>query len=375
MVHVVLAGGGSAGHTSPLIATAERLVEQGATVSAVGTAEGLEVSVVPAAGIELDLIGKVPFPRRPNLDAVKFPGRLVAAITAAGEILKRRCPDVVVGFGGYASTPVYLAAFRAKVPVVVHEQNAIAGLANRLGARKAEFVAVTYPNTALPRATVVGLPMRASITNLAALDETGRRQARAKARAKLGLPVDRPTLLVSGGSLGARSINRAVLTGLDDLLAVRGGLDIVHVWGKQNFPEAPAPRAAADGRGAYLPLPYVGAMETAYAAADLMLCRAGSNTVNEVAAIGLPAIFVPLPIGNGEQGRNASALVEAGGGRLVVDADLSPERLLAEVMAASEPELLARTSAVARHVPADAAERMAREVLRVAGATTSGVTR
>ena len=155
MVNVVLAGGGTAGHTSPLIATAMALQERGATVSCIGTPRGLEGRVIPEAGLQLDMIPPVPLPRTVNADLFKVPARLAGAVRKAGEVLQRRQTDVVVGFGGYVSLPAYLAARRAKIPVVIHEQNAVPGLANKIAARFAVFVGTAFPDTPLPKARLL----------------------------------------------------------------------------------------------------------------------------------------------------------------------------------------------------------------------------
>jgi UDP-N-acetylglucosamine--N-acetylmuramyl-(pentapeptide) pyrophosphoryl-undecaprenol N-acetylglucosamine transferase len=204
-VSVVLAGGGSAGHVSPLLATADALrrLEPGLTVTALGTATGLEATLVPARGYPLELVPRVPVPRRPTPELLRLPGRLAGAVRVAGRALERVHADVLVGFGGYVSAPAYLAARRRRVPVVVHEANPRPGLANRLGARFAAHVATATDGVPLPRARTVGLPLRREI---ATLDRPARR---AEGWALFGLDPDRPTLLVTGGSQGARTLNAA----------------------------------------------------------------------------------------------------------------------------------------------------------------------
>ena len=196
MTRVLLAGGGTAGHTSPLLATAEALLrlDHDTVVVCVGTARGLETQVVPAAGFPLELISPVPLPRQLNRQLIPVPVRLRRAIAEAVEIVDRVRPDVVVGYGGYVSLPVYFAARKRKVPIVVHEQNAVPGLANKIGARFASVVAVSFPNTPLPRARLVGLPLRRMISQL------DRETSRAEAREFFGLRNELPTLLVTGGS-------------------------------------------------------------------------------------------------------------------------------------------------------------------------------
>jgi UDP-N-acetylglucosamine--N-acetylmuramyl-(pentapeptide) pyrophosphoryl-undecaprenol N-acetylglucosamine transferase len=354
-MRVLLAGGGTAGHTSPLLATADALrrLDPGVEVTCLGTARGLETRVVPEAGYPLELIPPVPLPRRPGLDLLRVPGRLRGAVREAAAVLDRTRADVVVGFGGYVSMPAYLAARRRKVPIVIHEQNAVPGLANRAGARIARRVAVSFPDTPLKRAEYVGLPLR---TMISGLDRAG---LRAEARAYFGLEAHRPTLLVTGGSQGARRINQAVSAAAAALAA--SGVQVLHVVGPQG-------EAAPVMSGVpYVVVPFVDRMDLAYAAADLVLCRAGANSVIEAAAVGLPAIFVPLPIGNGEQEHNARPVIDAGGALLVADADLTPDWVATHVpILATDGERLATMGAAASAlVPRDADERLARIVLEV----------
>lgn len=365
-VSVVLAGGGTAGHTSPLIATAQELLRlaPGTRVTAVGTARGLETTVVPAAGLPLELIPPVPLPRRPGPDLLRVPGRLAAAVRAAVGVLRRTEADVVLGFGGYVSTPVYLAARRLGVPVVVHEQNALPGLANRLAARMTREVYTSFPGTPLAHATLVGLPLRRGVADL------DRVAARPAARASLDLDVEtgthRPTLLVSGGSQGAASINGAARGAADDLL--RAGISVLHALGPRNIATTDVRRSDDVTGAAYVPVAYVEQMEQAYAAADLMLGRCGAGTVMETAAVGLPSVFVPYPHGNGEQARNAAPVVAAGGGLLLDDAACTPAWVAAEVPALlGDPQrLAAMTRALAGTARRDAATVLARRTLAVA---------
>lgn len=313
-MRVLLAGGGTAGHTSPLLATAAALaeIEPEVQITCLGTPRGLEVTLIPEAGYPLELVPPVPLPRKPSVDLLKVPGRLRAANKAANEIFGRVHPDVVVGFGGYVSVPAYVVARRRKVPLVVHEGNALPGVANKLGARFTAHVATSFPDTDLPNATYVGLPIRRSISSL---DRAARQ---AEARAFFGLDADRPTLLVTGGSQGARRINQAVSDASRDLAGA--GVQVLHAAGR---PAEVVPSRIA-GDPPYEVVQFIDRMDLAYAAADLIVCRAGANTVTEVAAVGLPAVFVPLPIGNGEQAHNAHPVVEAGGGLLIDDAALTP---------------------------------------------------
>lgn len=320
---VLLAGGGTAGHVSPLLAVADALRrrEPEIVVTALGTAEGLESRLVPARGYELAIVPKVPLPRRPNADLLRLPARLRGAVAAADRAITGSQARVVVGFGGYVATPAYLAARRRGIPIVVHEQNARPGIANRLGARLAARVAVTFPGTPLPRAIVTGMPLRREI---AQLDRGARR---AEGLAHFGLDPQWPTVLVTGGSLGAQRINAAFRDAVEMLRGA--GVQVLHVTGSgKEFEVAAAP----DGMPPYVVVPYADRMDLAYSVADLAVARAGANTVCELTAVGLPAVYVPLPIGNGEQRLNAEQVISAGGGLLVEDAALAADWVRAELI-------------------------------------------
>jgi UDP-N-acetylglucosamine--N-acetylmuramyl-(pentapeptide) pyrophosphoryl-undecaprenol N-acetylglucosamine transferase len=352
---VLLAGGGTAGHTSPLLATADALrrLDDGVEVTALGTPRGLETRVVPEAGYPLELVPPVPLPRSLSADLLRVPGRLRAAAAAALDVVDRLRPAVVVGFGGYVSVPAYLAARRRRIPLVVHEGNALPGLANRLGARLTPLVATSFPSTRLPHGVYLGMPIRQMISTL------DRPALREQARRTFGLDPDRPTVLVTGGSQGARRLNQSVSSAQPALAAA--GVQVLHVVG----PSGEASPARRAGDPPYVVVPYVDRMDLAYAAADLVVCRAGANTVTEVAAVGLPAVFVPLPHGNGEQEHNARPVVEAGGGLLVQDGALTAEWVAATVPSlVGDPARLAAMSAAASGlIPRDADEKLARMVL------------
>jgi UDP-N-acetylglucosamine--N-acetylmuramyl-(pentapeptide) pyrophosphoryl-undecaprenol N-acetylglucosamine transferase len=311
-VNVLLAGGGSAGHVSPLLALADRLVadDPATQVLALGTSTGIEARLVPARGYRLQPIPRVPLPRRPSRQALRLPLDLRAAVQAARAAIDSIEADVVVGFGGYVSAPAYLAARRAGVPIVVHEQNSRPGFANRLGARLTRWVAVSFPDTPLRHAVRTGLPLRSEITGL------DRAFLRPSARAWFGLDPDRTTLLVFGGSLGAQRLNDVVPLVANEL--ADRGIQVLHICGTGKLFEVDHDPGE---HPLYVVQEYVDRMELAYAAADVVVGRAGANTVSEITALGLPAVFVPLPIGNGEQRLNAAPVAAAGGGLLVDDAD------------------------------------------------------
>lgn len=355
---VVVAGGGSAGHIEPALALADavRRLRPDAVVTALGTERGLDTTLIPARGYPLELIAPVPLPRRPSADLLRLPRRVWVAVDRVRAVLREVDADVVVGFGGYVALPAYLGA-RGRVPIVVHEANARAGLANKVGARFAARVVAAVPGSGLPGAEVLGIPLRRAVTTL---DRTA---LRAQARERYGLPAAGPVLLVFGGSQGARSVNAAVAAALPGL--AHAGVAVLHAHGRGLVPLTP-PAALVPG---YVPLPYIQDMHLAYAAADAVLCRAGAMTVAEVSAVGLPAVYVPLPHGNGEQALNAGPVVAAGGGLMVPDDELTGERVLVELLPLlADPTRLAAMGTAARASGhADADERLARVVLDVVG--------
>jgi UDP-N-acetylglucosamine--N-acetylmuramyl-(pentapeptide) pyrophosphoryl-undecaprenol N-acetylglucosamine transferase len=312
MTSYLLAGGGTAGHVNPLLALADliRAEEPGAEIVVLGTREGLEARLVPERGYELVHIERLPFPRRPNVAALRFPARFARAVRETRALIRDRSIDVVVGFGGYASAPAYRAGAKEGVPVVIHEANAKPGMANKLGARSTPYVGVTFEGTPIPGARVTGMPLRPEITGL------DRERLRAAAREHFGLDPEKRTLLVTGGSLGARAINRGVSGSAAEI--VDADIQVLHIWGGLTEVEDP-------GVPGYTVVPYCDRMDLALAACDLAVSRAGSTTVSELAGLGVPAVFVPYSHGNGEQRFNAAGVVAAGGALLVEDAELTPE--------------------------------------------------
>ncbi|HEY0447883.1 undecaprenyldiphospho-muramoylpentapeptide beta-N-acetylglucosaminyltransferase [Actinophytocola sp.] len=353
---VVIAGGGTAGHIEPALALADAVlrIRPDARIVALGTERGLEKSIIPGRGYPLEMIPPVPMPRKPNVDLLKLPLKVRAAVKTTRAVLERVGADVVVGFGGYVALPAYLAA-RGRLPIVVHDSNARAGLANKVGARFADRVAVAVPDTGLPKAEIVGIPLRESIVEL------DRAALRAEARRHFGLHPTAPTLLVFGGSQGARSINNAVSACARRFADT--GIGVLHAHGPKNSLAV----QQVPGAPRYVGVPYLERMDLAYAAADAVLCRSGAMTVAEVSAVGLPAVFVPLPHGNGEQALNAKPVVDAGGGVIVPDEELSPDKIAELVVPLlTDPRRLAAMGAAARGTGhREAADVLARMVLEV----------
>ena len=309
-MRVALAGGGTAGHVEPALSVAFQLLDSNVagleSIVFLGSKTGLENSLVPANGFRLETVATFAMPRKVNLDLIKLPFRLWAARRAAVEILKSNKVEVLVGFGGYVSVPAYLAAIQLRIPFIVHEANAKPGIANKIFARFATRAVDTVPGS-IKGALTLGIPIKREIKNL------NREELRSKSRNELGLSSSGRVLLVFGGSQGAEQINKAI-SGFSDLL-LENQISVIHVVGPNNLAHYQS-RSHANG-SRYLVMGYMSNMPVGYAASDLVLCRAGALTVAELSAIGLPAIFVPYPIGNGEQELNAAHLISVGAALLV----------------------------------------------------------
>ena len=363
-MRVLLAGGGSAGHIEPALALADALrrADPEVEVTCLGTERGLETRLIPLRGYPLALIPAVPLPRTVTPKLLTVPGRLAGAVNTAARVLDRTRAQVLVGFGGYVATPAYLAARRRKVPIVVHEANPRPGIANRLGARFTTHVFTGHPDTQLRNGKYLGIPIRREIAEL------DRLAVGDKARAHFGLRPDMPVLLVTGGSQGARSLNQAVFGAAEWLR--EAGVQVLHVIGPRNGADAPTTATGVP----YVATPYVDRMDLAYAAADFALCRAGAMTCAEMTAVGLPAAYVPLPIGNGEQRLNAVPIVQRGGGMLVNDADLTPEWIRDTLLPVlvNIDQVADMSEAAASLGRADAAAWLAEAVIEIVGGKGRG---
>lgn len=305
-VNVVVAGGGTAGHIEPALAVASILENRGNNVIALGTPKGLETTLVPARGFELKLINPVPVPRKIGADLLKLPFRLLKTVYQTRKILKQHNTDVLIGFGGYVAAPGYISAKLAGIPFIVHEANARAGMANKLGVKLGGTGLNAVANSGM-EGEIVGIPIRTSISKDA-------RSAAAKERGlKLwGLDPNRKTVFVTGGSQGAAALNAALEVAAEELCAA--GFQILHVYGAKNEPPPV--------REHHVAVPYIEDMAAAYAIADLIVCRSGAMTVAEVTAAGVPAIYVPLPHGNGEQGLNAAPVVASNAAVLIDNSEV-----------------------------------------------------
>jgi len=359
---IVLAGGGTGGHIYPLLAFADAVRRHypDVRITALGSPKGMENELIPPTGYDLRVIPAFQLPRSLNVNLLRTPDRMYKSAHAAGQILDEVKADVVVGFGGYVSVPAYLAAWRRDLPIVIHEVNVPPGVANRMGMKFTKNVAVGFPQQPLAAeslrdARVVGVPLRTALTGL------NRAAARPQALHHFGLRPDLPVLFVSGGSSGARTINLAVAASAKKI--THAGIQVLHVQGGRNDPfdvprDLPVP---------YRVVPYLSDMQLGYAVADLMLCRGGAITVAETTALGVPAIYVPYPHSNQEQKRNALPVVEAGGGILVDNAELSPEWIEHNVipLARDRQRLTAMAAAAARYGRRDGDEALLEFVLEV----------
>lgn len=351
--YALIVGGGTAGHVLPGIAIGQELVRRGHTresIHFVGSERGVERTIVPDAGFELTLLPGRGIQRRFTSENIGAIAGLVRAFATSFSLLRTHRPTVVVALGGYASVPAGLWAVLLRVPIVVAEQNAVPGLANRIIGRFAKASAVSYDGTDLPRAVWTGNPVRPEILAVAAARES----SRLAAREALGVATDRKLVVVFGGSLGARTINDATVRALS-LLAGRRDLEIRHIIGTRDFADVCSrvtlPKEAALR---YTPIEYEDDMASVYAAADLVVCRAGATSCAELAVTGTPAVLVPLPGAPGDhQTANARALEGAGGAELLADSIFDAE-LMVETMTrlVARPEILdsmrAGASSIAR---------------------------
>ena len=346
--YALVAGGGTTGHVQPALAIARALVARGhkqSSIELVGSERGIEARLVPEAGFELTLLPGRGLQRKLSWQNVRSLGALAVAFGRSWRLVGKRRPKVVVSVGGYASVPCALAAVLRRIPVVVAEQNATPGAANRLVARFAKACAVSFPDTPLPRAAVTGNPVRPEVL---AID---RARDGDTARAKLGVAPGRRMVLIFGGSLGALRINQAAVDAARRW-AGRYDLHVRHVVGERDWDEitGEGPPVTAAAPLHYEALRYDDDMPTSLAAADVAVCRSGASTSFELLAAGLPAVLVPSPFVTADhQTANARHMAAAGAAVVVPDAELTGGRLVDEVDALlADPDRLAAMSAAAR---------------------------
>lgn len=361
---VVLSGGGTAGHINPALALADVLQDRGCEVRFAGTPTGVEARLVKEAGIPFMPFEAAGFNRSHPSSIVRALRLMGASTGKAKKWFDDVKPDVVVGFGGYVSVPVGRAAETRGIPLVIHEQNSVMGLANRQLAKKAAAVCLTYRQAADPladksRVTVTGNPVRASILSA----------TRAEGRARFDVPEDARMLLVTGGSLGARHLNLAV-AGLKDSLLAHDDLHVLHVVGPKEL-DVTADRLSLSPEEAkrWKLLGYTNHMGEAMAAADAVISRAGATSLAEISALAVPALLVPFPYATEDhQTTNARACVEAGAASMIADAYLdSPEFSRLVVSLVEDAGMRERMREAARlQATGDAAGKLADVVMAAA---------
>lgn len=338
----LVAGGGTGGHLVPALALSRALAggRPDGSVELVGSRRGLDAVLLEDSGLPVTLLPGRGILRRADARAlasnVAAVAGLASALLLALALVLRRRPAVVVAVGGYASVPVALAAWLVRVPVVLVNVDARPGAANRLVGRFAAAAAVAFPGTPLPRAVVTGAPVRAEIVAVARPSP----QTRTAARRVLCLPEDRTVVGVVGGSLGARRVNEATLE-LARCWADRADVAIYHVVGRRDFAWAHA-QVGELPKLCYRQVEFESQMAQFYAASDVVVCRAGANTVAELAVVGVPSVLVPLPGAPGDHQRaNAAALEEAGAAVVLDDAVCDGEHLqvIVEPLLAGAPRL------------------------------------
>ena len=315
-MRVIVAGGGTGGHVIPALAIAQELRScYHAQVIFVGTRRGIETRLVPAAGFELRLIEIGALNRVDFATRLKTMLDLPRAVVTSAKLVRESRPDVMIGVGGYASGPAMLVAAMMNIPTLAFEPNVVPGFANRLLAPTIRVAAVHFEATChyFRNCHVTGVPVRREFFNVQPRPNNAR-----------------PTLLVFGGSQGAHALNRVVLESIPKLLEMMPEIQIIHQTGEKDY---------ADAQAVYLSAmlsaevsPFIDDMPGAFARADLLLCRSGASTVAEVTAAGKPAIFVPLPTAaDDHQRHNAATLAAGGAAKLLLQSELSSERLVSEV--------------------------------------------
>lgn len=356
-MRVLIAGGGTGGHVIPALAIAQELRSSyHAEVMFIGTSRGIEKRLVPAAGFELRLIEVGALNRVSFATRAKTLVDLPRAMMASAKLIRQFRPDTMIGVGGYASGPAMLMGGLLRIPTIAFEPNVVPGFANRVIARTVKAAAVQFEKTCsyFPNCQATGVPVRREFFNIPPRPQDAP-----------------PTLLVFGGSQGAHAINQAVLDSLPKLAKEFPGLSIIHQTGEKDYVEAQA---------AYLKQmvlaevsAFIDDMPGAFGRADLVLCRSGASTVAEITAAGKPAIFVPLPTAaDDHQRHNAEVLVSGNAARLLPQAELSGDRIVAEVslLLGDRTRLASMSEAARGFAHPDAAARIAAMAAKLAGIQT-----
>lgn len=328
-MRVIICGGGTAGHIYPGLALAEELKSRNVDILYVGSSNGIETKLVPSAGFSFKSINIKGFKRKVSMDTFKTIYLAVASLFSSREIIVDFKPDVVVGFGGYASGPIAILAGIMKIPLLIHEQNAIPGLTNRLLGRLAGVVAVSYPGSEVyfqktKNVKLTGNPVRSVIS----------KADRLKSIEEFGLNNERKTILIFGGSRGARKINESVIEAYP-FFRDRDGIQIVHITGDLDFEfvkEKIFNQKRKDDKLIYRCYPYIEDIGKLYSCSDLVVCRAGATTIAEITNCGLPAILIPYPYStDNHQEKNARVLEQNNAGIIILDKDLNGQLLFEEI--------------------------------------------
>lgn len=352
MKKIFFAGAGTAGHVEPALAVAQWFRENSTEVEVhfLGTAEGVETKLVPEAGFPLHLISKAPFPRKLSVSTLVWPLRFKQTLAQTKKLLIGA--DLLIGFGGYVAAPAYLVAKRLGIPMIAHEANAKMGLANKVALRCGATMLQAFSGNSGER---VGIPLRPAIVELVKLSTEQRQSAKQSALRRMNLDLLAPTILVFGGSLGSSKFNETIAEVRGEIS--RRGIQIIHAVGSKNKLPTAQP--------GYFPLAYIEDMASAYSACDLVISRSGAVTVTETGALGIYTLYVPLPIGNGEQAENAKEVVKVDGGEVISNAIFTSEWLLGNVDRMIERAK--RYSATGAHIdfPLDASAQIANRALKV----------
>jgi undecaprenyldiphospho-muramoylpentapeptide beta-N-acetylglucosaminyltransferase len=317
MTNYLLAGGGTAGHINPMLSLADyiRKVEPNSNVYCVGTKSGLETTLVPKAGYKLLKIPKTPLTRSISPKNLILVFKLIWAIIKVGHYIRSYKIDKIIGFGGYVSIPVYLYCRITGRKYTINEQNAKPGLANRIGAKWAKSVTTVFSNSSLLNAVQVGLPLRASIVELANAPGSRIGEIRNEVFAKYGFDPKLPLVFITGGSSGAENLNINFSNNID--LFLDNNIQVLLQAGKNKLVE----------NSKIIQTEYVDEMEKHLVAVDLVVSRSGAGMVNEIAALKKPSVLIPLDYGNGEQELNSKLIIDAGGGVLIKNSELGREQI------------------------------------------------
>lgn len=350
---IALAAGGTAGHIEPALATARAIMKlkSDSEIYLIGTPKGLESKLVPSAGFRLELVSASALPRKFSIQTFLLPFHLLYSRAQAIQILKANNTALVIGFGAYVSFPVYLAAKKLKIPVIIHEGNAKPGIANKFFYKRAQYVFQCFEKS-LPGAETIGMPLRESISNISMAD------ARLEGYKSFGLNPKKRTLLFFGGSQGALKINKALGEVIG--LVTAAGFQVLHAVGPNKQIEK-----TFDIVPNYHPVSYIDRMDLAYAVADLVISRSGAMTVSEVTALGKVAIFVPFPSGNGEQSENIRELIISGAALTINDAEFTGQKLFSTIvdLFKSDEKLIQLSKAAASFGRRDADQILAARAL------------